>query len=63
MLNEHETHAMLNVIFFSLKTISFPNLPKNTLHYQSTTSDVSSCGNSVELDTELETARFVLLHR
>lgn len=66
MLKEHETHAMLNVIFYFFffnRTVSFPSLPRNTFHCQSTTSDMNSRGKSGEIDTEPETAWFMLLPR
>lgn len=49
MLKEHETHAMLNAIFFFffLKTVSFPSLPRNTRRWQSTALATSSHGSGV----------------
>lgn len=48
MLKEHETHAMLNVIFFFFfKTVFFPSLPRNTRHWQSTALATSSHGSGV----------------
>lgn len=62
MLKEHETHAMLNVIFF-FKTVSFPSLPRNTLCCQSTASAMSSHGSGGDVAAEPGMAPFVHLPR